>query len=145
MRLRELHIVIAVGGVGAFSGCAGAPQGRVTALDSGGYEVVAVGSSERGTQADGRELARLQCKKSGLEPEMTHEESYFRGMNREARAGMAVAGALLGNMVGTYRASAAGRTVRGTSARDEDYRFVMKFICAKPKVKKKKSFLDDIF
>jgi hypothetical protein len=129
------------------SACASAARTRVTELSSNEWEVVALASSEITAEEDALEGARRVCAKRGpgLEPLVLAEDCYYRGMNRQSRAGMAVAGALLGNMVGTYGAGQARHDVRGTTVDDEPFRFVLRFGCAPPHQKSTQEILKEIF
>ena len=132
---------IALGGL--FGGaCSFAPRVPVTDLRAERYEVNTTSSYEREAHDEAYLSAKDFCRQRNKRVEVIDERSKYRGMDREARAGLAVAGALLGNMVGGYGASNAGRQVRGSSAKDEDYRFIVRFTCVDAPPKSTESFLD---
>jgi hypothetical protein len=124
--------------------CSSAPRAQVIDLGSERYESTAVSSYERDAHNEAFEAAIQHCARQGKRVEVVREISRFRGMDREARAGLAMAGALLGNMVGGYRGGNASTQVRGTSAKEEDYRYILHFTCTDrgPIPTPKESFFD---
>lgn len=145
LRARRMLITAVCGGsLGCWSACSFAPRVPVTDLGAERYEVNTVSSYEREAHDEAYQAARDFCRQRDKRVEVIEERSKFRGMDQEARAGLAMAGALLGNMVGGYGASNAGRQVRGTTASDEDYRYIVRFTCAEPKAKLKESFFDSL-
>lgn len=124
--------------------CSFAPRVPVTDLGAERYEVSTASSYEREAHDEAYQAAKDFCRQRKQQVEVIDERSKYRGMDREARAGLAMAGALLGNMVGGYGASNAGRQVRGTTVKDEDYRYIVRFTCVEPKPKPKESFFESL-
>lgn len=132
-------------GGGLWTGaCSSAPRGEVIDLGAERFEATAVSPNEKEAHNDAYAAAIDFCAGRGKWIEVVEERSRYRGMDREARAGLAVAGALFGSMVGGYRGSAASGRVRGTTAKDEDYRYIVRFACTdrQPRPTPKESFFD---
>jgi hypothetical protein len=118
--------------VGLITACATAQSSvQVKSLIGDLYEASAVSEREKEARVLTYDAAQKHCTHVAGRFVVVDEKSLYRGLDQQTRAGLTMAGALLGSMGGNSGSQNAAQNVRGTTASDEDYRTVLQFRCEK--------------